>query len=145
MVKFIILCFFLILNGCSTIKKDVVDCPTVIAPKKAAEVVLKSENKLPVYIGLRGIKSYCNKEDDNIEMEISVNVRAIRKDTKIEDFVPVNISLVSTDLNNKEYDRDDFTYSQFLLRGSKIVDRVTTFDLKIPYGGQVFLGIKWLN
>ena len=142
MVRFIILCFFLILNGCSTLKKEVVDCPTVIAPKKVAEVVLKSENKLPVYIGLRGIKSYCNKDGDNIEMEISVNVRAIRKDTKIEDFVPVNISLVSTDLNNKEYDRDDFTYSQFLLKGSKIVDRATILDIKIPNGGQVYLGLR---
>ena len=142
MVKFIILCFFLILNGCSTLKKDVVDCPKVIAPKKAAEVVVKSENNLPVYIGFRGIKSYCYKDDDNIEMEISVNVRAIRKDTKIEDFVPVNISLVSTDLNNKEYDRDDFTYSQFLLKGSKIVDRATILDIKIPNGGQVYLGLR---
>ena len=142
MIKFIILCFFLILNGCSTLKKDVVDCPKVIAPKKAAEVVVKSENKLPVYIGFRGIKSYCTKDDNNIEMEISVNVRAIRKDTKIEDFVPVNISLVSTDLNNKEYDRDDFTYSQFLLKGSKIVDRATILDIKIPNGGQVYLGLR---
>ena len=142
MVKFIILCFFLILNGCSTLKKDVVDCPTVTAPKKAAELVVKSENKLPVYIGFRGIKSYCTKDNNNIEMEISVNVRAIRKDTKIEDFVPVNISLVSTDLNNKEYDRDDFTYSQFLLKGSKIVDRATILDIKIPNGGQVYLGLR---
>ena len=142
MVKFIILCFFLILNGCSTLKKDVADCPKVIAPKKAAELVVKSENKLPVYIGFRGIKSYCTKDNNNIEMEISVNVRAIRKDTKIEDFVPVNISLVSTDLNNKEYDRDDFTYSQFLLKGSKIVDRTTILDIKIPNGGQVYLGLR---
>ena len=142
MVKFIILCFLLILNGCSTLKKDVVACPTVIAPKKAAEVVVKSENKLPVYIGFRGIKSYCTKYNNNIEMEISVNVRAIRKDTKIEDFVPVNISLVSTDLNNKEYDRDDFIYSQFLLKGSKIVDRATILDIKIPNGGQVYLGLR---
>ena len=142
MVKFIILCFFLILNGCSTLKKNVVDCPKVIAPKKAAELVVKSENKLPVYIGFRGIKSYCTKDNNNIEMEISVNVRAIRKDTKIEDFVPVNISLVSTDLNNKEYDRDDFTYSQFLLKGSKIVDRATILDIKIPNGGQVYLGLR---
>ena len=142
MVRFIILCFFLILNGCSTLKKEVVDCPKVIAPKKAAEIVVKSENKFPVYIGFRGINSYCNKDDDNIEMEISVNVRAIRKDTKIEDFVPVNISLVSTDLNNKEYDRDDFKYLQFLLKGSKIVDRATILDIKIPNGGQVYLGLR---
>ena len=142
MVKFIILCFFLILNGCSSLKKDVVDCPKVTAPQKAAEVIVKSENKLPVYIGLRGIKTYCTKDDDNIEMEISVNVRAIRKDTTIEDSVPVNISIVSTDLNNKENDRDDFSYSQFLLKGSKIVDRATILDITIPNGGQVYLGLR---
>ena len=142
MIKFIILCFFLILNGCSSLKKDVVDCPKVTAPQRAAEVIVKSENKLPVYIGFRGIKTYCTKDDDNIEMEISVNVRAIRKDTKIEDFVPVNISIVSTDLNNKEYAKENFSYSQFLLKGSKIVDRETAFDIKIPNGGQVYLGLR---
>ena len=142
MFKFIILCFFLILNGCSSLKKDVVDCPKVTAPKKAAEVIVKSENKLPVYIGFRGIKTYCTKDDDKIEMEISVNVRAIRKGTKIEDFVPVNISIVSTDLNNKEYEKDNFSYSHFLLKGSKIVDRETAFDIKIPNGGQVYLGLR---
>ena len=142
MVKFIILCFFLILNGCSSLKKDVVDCPKVTAPQKAAEVIVKSENKLPVYIGFRGIKKYCTKDDDNIEMEISVNVRAIRKGTKIEDFVPVNISIVSTDVNNKVYEKDNFSYLQFLLKGSKMVDRETDFDIKIPYGGQVYLGLR---
>tara|TARA_B100001057_G_C22526870_1_gene824198 strand:- start:387 stop:815 length:429 start_codon:yes stop_codon:yes gene_type:complete len=142
MVKFIILCFFLILNGCSSLKKNFVDCPKVIAPKKAAEVIVKSENKLPVYIGFRGIKPYCIKIDDAIEMEISVNIRAIRKETEIEDFVPVNISIVSTDFNNKEYERDNFSYSQFLLKGSRIVDRATIFDIKIPKGGQVYLGLK---
>ena len=50
MVKFIILCFFLILNGCSSLKKDVVNCPKVTAPKKAAEVIVKSENKLHDFI-----------------------------------------------------------------------------------------------
>ena len=142
MIKFIILCFFLILNACSSLKKEVVDCPKVIAPKKAAEVIVISENKSSVYIGFRGISSYCTKDDDNIEMEISVNVRAIRKGTKIEDFVPVNISIVSTDLNNNEYERDNFSYSQFLLKGSKIVDRATIFYIKIPNGGQVYLGLS---
>ena len=145
MVKFFFLCFFLILNGCTSFKKDFVDCPKVISPKKAAEIIVMSENKLPVYVGFRGIDAYCTKDDDNIEMEISVNVRAIRKDTKIEDFVPVNISIVSTDLNNKEYERDSYSYSQFLLKGSKIVDRATIFDIKIPNGGKVYLGLRWLN
>ena len=142
MIKLIIVCLFLILHGCSSLKKDVVACPKVIAPKRAAEVVVNSENKFPVYIGFRGIKTYCTKDNDNIEMEILVNVRAIRKDNNIEDFVPVNITLVSTDMNNKEYDRDSFKYSQFLLKGSKIVDRETDFDIKIPNGGQVYLGLR---
>tara|TARA_B100001093_G_scaffold442640_1_gene444493 strand:+ start:12 stop:440 length:429 start_codon:yes stop_codon:yes gene_type:complete len=142
MIKFIIICFFLILNSCSSFKKDVANCPKVITPKKAAEVLVRSENNSVVYIGFRGVKTYCIKDNDNIEMEISVNVRAIRKETKSEDFVPVNISVVSTDMNNKEYDRDGLKYSQFLLKGNKIVDRVTTLDIKIPKGGQVFLGIR---
>ena len=142
MIKLIIICLFLILNSCSSFKKDVVDCPKVITPKKAAEVLVRSENNSVVYIGFRGVKTYCIKDNDNIEMEISVNVRAIRKETKSEDFVPVNISVVSTDMNNKEYDRDGLKYSQFLLKGNKIVDRVTTLDIKIPKGGQVFLGIR---
>ena len=142
MIKLIIICLFLILNSCSSFKKDVVDCPKVITPKKASEILVKSENNSLVYIGFRGVKTYCVKNNDNIEMEISVNVRAIRKEIKSEDFVPVIISVVSTDLNNEEYDRDVFKYSQFLLKGSKIVDRVTTFDIKIPKSGQVYLGIR---
>ena len=142
MVKFIILCFFLILNGCSSLKKDVVDCPKVTAPKKAAEVIVKSENKLPVYIGLRGIKTYCTKDNDNIEMEISVNVRAIRKDITIDDYVPLKLSIVSVDKDFNEYDRDELSYSQFLLLGSKTVDRKTELNLDVPRDGEVFLGIK---
>ena len=74
-------------------------------------------------------------------MDLSVNIRAIRSDTTEEDFVPVNISVVSIDLNDKEFDRDEFNYSQFLLKGSRIVDRATTFDMKVPAGGRVLLGI----
>ena len=84
----------------------------------------------------------CFKDGDDIQMELSVNIRAIRNDITNEDYVPVNISVVSVDLKEKEFDRDEFNYSQFLLKGSKIVDRATTFDLKIPSGGKVLLGIK---
>ena len=142
MIKFIIICFFLMLNSCSSLKKEVVDCPKVITPKIAAETLVKSENNSSVYIGFRGVQTLCIKGNDNIEMEMSVNVRAIRKETKSEDYVPVNISVVSTDMNNKQYDRDDFKYSQFLLKGSKVVDRVTMFEIKIPKSGQVYLGIR---
>ena len=142
MIRVFIIISFLFLYGCSTFKRDVVECPQLIAPKKAAEIVVNSEGNSPVYLGFRGVQKFCFKDGDDIEMELSVNIRAIRNDTTKEDYVPVNISVVSLDLNEKEFDRDEFNYSQFLLKGSKIVDRVTTFDLKVPNRGQVLMGIK---
>ena len=142
MIRFFIIISFLFFNGCSTFKKEVVECPKLISPKKAAEIVVNSESNLPVYLGFRGVKKFCFKDGNDIQMELSVNIRAIRNDTTKEDYVPVNISVVSIDLNEKEFDRDEFNYSQFLLRGSKKVDRATTFELKVPAGGQVLLGIK---
>ena len=142
MIRVFIIISFLFFNGCSTFKKDVVECPKLIAPKKAAEIVVNSEGNSPVYLGIRGVQKFCFKDGDDIEMELSVNVRAIRNDTTKEDYVPVNISVVSVNLSEKEFDRDEFNYSQFLLKGSKIVDRATTFNVKVPAGGQVFLGVK---
>ena len=142
MIRVFIIISFLFFNGCSTFKKDVVDCPKLIVPKKASEIVVNSESKLPVYLGFRGVQKFCFKDGDDIKMELSVNIRAIRNDTTKEDYVPVNISVVSLDLNEKEFDRDEFNYSQFLLKGSKIVDRATTFELKVPSGGKVLLGIR---
>ena len=142
MIKVFIIILFLFFNSCSTFKKEIVQCPKLIAPKKAAEIVVKSENNLPVYLGFRGVKTFCYRDEDNIQVELSVNIRAIRNDTSKEDNVPVNITIVSVDLNEKEFDRDKFNYSQFLLKGSRIVDRETTFDIKVPVGGQVLLGIK---
>lgn len=142
MIRFFIIISFLFFNGCSTFKKEVVECPKLISPKKAAEIVVNSESNLPVYLGFRGVKKFCFKDGNDIQMELSVNIRAIRNDTTKEDYVPVNISVVSIDLNEKEFDRDEFNYSQFLLKGSKKVDRATTFELKVPAGGQVLLGIR---
>ena len=142
MIRVFIIISFLFLYGCSTFNKDVVECPKLIAPKKAAEIVVNSEANSPVYLGFRGVQKFCFKDGDNIKMELSVNVRAIRNDTTKEDYVPVNISVVSVNSSEKEFDRDEFNYSQFLLKGSKIVDRATTFELKVPAGGKVFLGIK---
>ncbi len=142
MIRVFIIISFLFFNSCSTIKKDVVECPKLTAPKKAAEIVVNSESNSPVYLGFRGVQNLCFKDGDDIQMELSVNIRAIRNDTSKEDYVPVNITVVSVDLNEKEFDRDEFNYSHFLLKGSKIVDRATTFDLKVPTGGQVLLGIK---
>ena len=142
MNKIFIIILFLIFNSCSTFEKESVECPEIISPKNAAEIVINSENNLPIYLGFRGVEAFCIKDGDYIEMEISVNIRAIRNDTKINDYVPVNITIVSIDLNEKEFDRDEYNYSQFLIKGSKIVDRETVFDLTVPVGGQVLLGIK---
>jgi hypothetical protein len=142
MIRVFVIISFLFFNGCSTFKKDVVECPKLIVPKKAAEIVVYSESNSPVYLGFRGVQKICSKDGDDIQMELSVNIRAIRNNIKKEDYVPVNISVVSVDLYEKEFDRDEFNYSQFLLKGSKIVDRATTFDLKVPSGGKVLLGIK---
>ena len=142
MIRIFVIISFLFFNGCSTFKKDVIECPKLIAPKIAAEIVVNSESNSPVYLGFRGVQKFCFRDGDDIQMELSVNIRAIRNDITKEDYVPVNISVVSVDLNEKEFDRDEFNYSQFLLKGSKIVDRATTFDLKVPSGGKVLLGIK---
>jgi len=142
MIRVFIIISFLFLSGCSTFKKDIVECPKLIVPKKAAEIVVNSESNLPVYLGFRGVQKFCYKNGNEIQMELSVNIRAIRNETTKEDYVPVNISVVSVDFNEKEFDRDEFNYSQFLLKGSKIVDRATTFELKVPARGQVLLGIK---
>ena len=142
MIKVFIIILFLFFNGCSTFKKDVIECPKLTVPKKAAEIIVNSQSNSPVYLGFRGVEKFCFEDGDDIQMELSVNIRAIRNDTTKEDYVPVNISVVSIDLNEKEFDRDEFNYSQFLLKGGKIVDRATTFDLKVPVGGKVLLGIK---
>ena len=142
MIRVFVIISFLFFNGCSTFKKDVIECPKLIAPKKAAEIIVNSESNSPVYLGFRGVQKFCFRDGDDIQMELSVNIRAIRNDITNEDYVPVNISVVSVDSNEKEFDRDEFNYSQFLLKGSKIVDRATTFYLKVPSGGKVLLGIK---
>ena len=98
--------FLLMFSGCSTFKQEVVDCPNLTSPKSAAEIIAKSENKSPVYIGIRGITTYCSKASQHIEMNVSVNIRAIRKDITIDDYVPLKLSIVSVDKDLNEYDRD---------------------------------------
>ena len=142
MIKRTLIPVLFFLNSCTTFEREVVDCPKLSSPKNAAEVIVNSENNLPVYLGFRGVELLRLKNDNYISMKASVNVRAIRKNFMLEDYVPVKLSIVSVDSNKKEYDRDDFFYSQFLLKGSKIVDRKTDLDLDIPNGGEVFLGVK---
>ena len=134
--------FLLMFSGCSTLKEEVVDCPKLTSPISAAEIIAKSENKLPIYIGIRGVTKYCSKSSQDIKMNVSVNIRAIRKGITIDDYVPLKLSIVSVDKDYNEYDRDELSYSQFLLIGSKTVDRKTDLSLYVPSDGEVFLGIK---
>ena len=142
MIKCFIFPCLLILTGCSTFKQEVVDCPKLISPKSAAEIFVNSENNLPIYIGIRGVNTYCSKASDHIEMDVSVNIRAARKDITKDDYAKLRLSIVSVDENNKEYDRDELSYSQFLLIGNKIIDRTTELNLNVPNDGKVYLGIK---
>ena len=120
------------------------------------------------YLVTPNIKSILNNRETNIQNDlvkaktssqetekIKENIINSQKELKSRSQLIVNQALSETkqaiekkeivinqDLNEKEFDRDEFNYSQFLLKGSKIVDRATTFELKVPAGGKVFLGIK---
>ena len=142
MMKYFIFPFLLILTGCSTLKKEVVDCPKLTSPRSAAEILVNSENNLPIYIGIRGVKTYCLKASNHIDMDVSVNIRAIRKDITKDDYAPLRLTIVSVDEKNQEFDRDELSYSQFLLIGSKTIDRSTDLSVKVPNNGKVYLGIK---
>ena len=134
--------FLLILTGCSTFKKEAVVCPKLTSPKAAAEIFVNSENNLPVYIGIRGAQTYCSKVSNHIEMDVLVNIRAVRQDITKDDYAPLNLSIVSVDEKNQEFDRDELSYSQFLLIGNKIIESRTELSLDIPDNGKVYLGIK---
>ena len=75
-------------------------------------------------------------------MEAVVNIRSIRNNINEDDYAPIKISLVSINDNNEEYDRDDFQYSQFLLKGKRIIDRITKMNIEVPIKGKVLIGIK---
>jgi|TARA_B110000495_G_C22926188_1_gene541259 hypothetical protein len=142
MIKVILGLSFFLLSSCSTLEKEVVTCPNTSSPKGAEEIVVKSENGLPVYMGLRGVELYCTNSGTDIDMEASVNIRALRNNIIDNDYVPITISLVSVDINNKEYDRDEFSYSQFLLKGNKIIERSTNMGIDVPKNGKVYIGIR---
>ena len=142
MIKTIFGLSFFLLSSCSTLEKEVVTCPNTSSPKGAEEIVVKSENGLPVYMGLRGVELYCTNSGTDIDMEASVNIRALRNNIIDNDYVPITISLVSVDINNKEYDRDEFSYSQFLLKGNKIIERSTNMGIDVPKNGKVYIGIR---
>ena len=142
MMKTILGLSFFLLSSCSTLEKEVVTCPNTSSPKGAEEIVVKSENGFPVYMGLRGVELYCTNSGTDIDMEASVNIRALRNNIIDDDYVSITISIVSVDINNKEYDRDEFSYSQFMLKGNKIVERSTNMYVDVSKNGKVYIGIR---
>ena len=142
MFKIYIGILLIVLSSCSTLKKEVVNCPSITSPKGTEEIIVNSQNNLPVYIGFRGIELTCVKNGSYIDMEAVVNIRSIRNNINEDDYAPIKISLVSIDDSNKEYDRDDFKYSQFLLNGKRIIDRITKMNVEVPNKGKVLIGIK---
>ena len=132
----------IVLSSCSTFKKEVVNCPSITSPKGTEEIIVNSQNNLPVYIGFRGIELTCVKNGSYIDMEAIVNIRSIRNNINEDDYAPIKISLVSINDSNEEYDRDDFKYSQFLLNGKRIIDRITKMNVEVPNKGRVLIGIK---
>ena len=142
MIKTVLGLSFFLLSSCTTMKTVIVTCPNISSPKGTEETVASSENGFPVYMGFRGVELYCTSSGIDIEMEASVNIRAVRNNIDNDDYVPITISMVSVDINNKEYDRDEFTYSQFVLKGKKIIERSSNMNVNIPNDGKVYIGIR---
>ena len=73
-------------------------------------------------------------------MNITVNLRSVRKNFQNDDLIKLKISLVSTNNNLEEFDRDDFELGFFLKSGSEIVERESNMSIIIPKDGKVYIG-----
>ena len=139
--------FFLFLLGCTTVVEDYVfdgkiDCPKVTAPIGAEEKILKTIKGIDTYIGFRGVETSCLLKGSVIKMDLKVNIRVIRKQIEIDDDLPIKISLVSINVDNNIYERDDFQDDIFLKKGSRIIERTTSMSVDVPEKGKALLGLK---
>ena len=151
--KINILLFVFIITGCSTVKnnisnlnevflKEEVNCPLINTPEGSEELIaISQKNSNASYIGFRGIKKTCFLSGDKINMNITVNLRSVRKNFQNDDLIKLKISLVSTKNNNAEFDRDDFELGFFLKSGSEIVERESNMSVIIPKDGKVYIGL----
>ena len=100
-----------------------VNCPLINTPKGSEELIATSQkNNNTSYIGFRGIKKNCSLSGDKIKMNLTVNLRSVRKNFQNDDLIKLKISLVSTNNNLEEFERDDFELDFFLKSGSDIVE-----------------------
>ena len=152
--KINILLFVFILTGCSTANNNIskiyndifvtkeVNCPQIHTPEGSEELIAISEiNYNPSYVGFKGIKKICFLSDDNIKIKLAVNLRSVRKNFQKDDVIKLKISLVSTRINDEEYDRDDLELDFFLKSGSEIVDRESNMSIIVPRDGRVYIGL----
>ena len=151
--KINILLFVFIITGCSTVKKNMsnlnevffneeVICPLIMTPEGSEELIAISQNNNNTsYVGFRGIKKTCFLSGDIIKMNITVNLRSVRRNFQNDDLIKLKISLVSTKNNNAEFDRDDFELGFFLKSGSEIVERESNMSVIIPKDGKVYIGL----
>ena len=151
--KINILLFVFIITGCSNVKnnisnlnevffKEEVICPLIMTPEGSEELIAISQNNNNTsYVGFKGIKKTCFSSGDIIKMNIIVNLRSVRKNFQNDDLVKLKISLVSTNNNNVEFDRDDFELGFFLKSGSEIVERESNMSVIIPKDGKVYIGL----
>ena len=152
--KINILLSVFIITGCSTINtnglniydgifvKKEVNCPLINTPKGSEELIaISQKNNNTSYIGFRGIKKNCSLSGDKIKMNLTVNLRSVRKNFQNNDLIKLKISLVSTNNNLEEFDRDDFELGFFLKSGSEIVERESNMSVIIPKNGKVYIGL----
>ena len=141
------------MTSCSTVKNNIsnlneifvneeVNCPLISTPEGSGELVAISEtNNNTSYIGFRGIKKKCFLIGDYIKMNLIVNLRSVRNNFENDDLIKLKISLVSTTVSDKEFDRDDFELGFFLKSGSQIVERISNMTIVIPKNGKVYIGL----
>ena len=151
--KINVLFIVFIITGCSNISTNnlniyddiflkEVNCPLINTPKGSEELIaISQKNNNTSYIGFRGIKKNCSLSGDKIKMNLAVNLRSVRKNFQNDDLIKLKISLVSTNNNLEEFDRDDFELGFFLKSGSEIVERESNMSVTIPKGGKVYIGL----
>ena len=151
--KINILLFVFIITGCSNVNNNISDmyndifvtkevsCPLIRTPDGSQELIAVSNTNNISYVGFKGIKKICFLSDDNIKIKLAVNLRSVRKNFQKDDIIKLKISLVSTRIDDEEYDRDDLELDFFLKSGSEIVDRVSNMSIIVPRDGRVYIGL----
>ncbi len=151
--KINILLFVFIITGCSTVNNNIsniyddifvakeVTCPLINTPEGSEEFIAISQTNNSSYVGFKGIKKFCFLSDDKIKMKLAVNIRSVRNNFQNDDIIDLKISLVSTKVNDEEFDRDDLELDFYLKSGSEIVDRETNMGVVVPKDGKVYIGL----